>query len=279
MSQQDDDLFALPTPGTNQSDPRVRAMRMVEEAPTGPVRISDPQQMIDLFTEHITKDMPTAAQIAEYKAKGHRYRVEEGEFDITGILGHVTAGLFKWMVHQSLEKTNEGSFLHTISREQYNGVWVPTACAIRRAQVPKMNMRREVKRGLPPDAAPLDDAPIFEPVGVATAILQYRIVWTDAAGNKDIRYDLNGKPITDTNVAVTNTTDPALVAILTQQAENMRMMLEQARGAPATPAADVVQPSSDDADQKRAEHARLVREGKERAAAARGDAKDSKTGE
>lgn len=226
------DIFDLQTSST--TDPRVRRVKMAEpdDLPKGMITVSSTEQMVEIFNRIIGDAMPDAEKIAEYKANGNRYRVEEGTFSHSAVVGQQHPHMFAWAVQQSLEKSNEGTFLATISREQFNGVWVPTMKGIKLGRVPRRNGTKVVKNaGLPPGTLTLQVDGVFqeltESIEVATEVLLYRIVWTDAAGNRDIKYDAKGQPIVDSNVTVHQTTDPNLIAILQQQLAMSEMMIAQ----------------------------------------------------
>lgn len=217
------DLFDLPDPSRRLTDPRNHPVNMPKEGDVQARRLNSVDEMMTIFREEIAKETPSAAQCEEFERSGNRYRIEEGRFVVEGFVTRVTPGAFRRMVKQGLEKTNEGTFLHTLHRTQGNGVWVPTKCAIRPAVHPmndrKVPLARERFGG---EMEPIE-------VGGASAtmlpvpsdVLEYRIVWTDAAGAEDIKYDARGNVVIDQNVRVQQGTDPALAAALDRLADSL----------------------------------------------------------
>lgn len=230
------DLFDLPDP--SRRDPRIRPVHMPKEASSQVRRISSTEEMVSIFKEEVAKDYPSAAQIEEFKAAGHRYSVEDGRFQVEGIVTRVTPGGFRRMVRMLLDKTNEGSHHHTLNRTQGNGVWVPVGCAIRQATHP-MNDRKvplpKDRFGGEMEAIDVSGTVSAAMLPVPVEVLEYRIQWMDAAGAEDIKYDARGNVVVDQSVKVQTGGDPALAAAIEKLADGQARLAESLSPTP-TPA-------------------------------------------
>lgn len=223
------DLFELQDPSRRLTDPRNQNIRMEKEAETQARRISSVEEMIALFKEEVAKQAPPEAEMARMKAEDCRYRIEEGEFAVENFVTRVTPGGFRATVRRSLDKTNEGTHLHTLHRTQGNGVWVPTQWGIRVATVPKNDRKRALPKdrfGGEMEEMDVNGSTSGVMIPVPVEVLQYRIVWTDAANAEDIRYDARGNVVTDQNVRVQTGSDPALAAALDRLAQGQERLAD-----------------------------------------------------
>jgi hypothetical protein len=221
------DLFTEIDPTAISGDPRRVAMLERDDVAKEPPKVSTVDDIQRIMISVIKAHMPPEEEILKYRGSGwdqpdcHRWRFEDGEFHVEGILNATprppSEGLFRWSCDQRLRGDNLGTFHATLKQTQGNGLWVPVEIAFRADRVPKMDGTRSAKFVSPdPEGIILlpDRPQWLTTVPIATSVLKYRIRWVDARNAPDLKYDTEGKPIPDVAVKVTQTTDPAVMGLL-----------------------------------------------------------------
>lgn len=220
------DLFSEVDPHSAATDPRKQRMVEAPEVPQGPPRMRDATHMQTVIREVVMEEAPSAADIAVYRGKGwnepgcHRWRFEDYEIPVAGILsppktGAISEPQFRWMIKSKMEKSNLGTFLAVLLREQGNGLWLPCEVATTTRMVPKLDLIRKA-RFVSPEAGidEWDEYPTTEAVPVATEVVAVRIRWVDAKNAQAIEYDAQGQPITGPRISVNAGMSPEVAATL-----------------------------------------------------------------
>lgn len=190
-----------------------------------------------------------------------RSRLQYGSWPIADtVSAHLPYGHFALQVAARFDESAFGSHVSMIRRSQPHGDWVPVYLAIRDDTEYTLggDPSKEGHEGLQPVenhdvqaecgkmTSPWDpdgEMTRYAPRVELREIMDYAVLYVDAKGRKDVRYDDHGKAIADVEVNIRQTSDPALAEAIRGQGEAIGMlamsMSERAEPAPDGMAAQV----------------------------------------
>lgn len=231
------DLFNTPD-GARAKDPRFALPE--PEQDDGPAQLNSYERMEHIFRDVVSQAAPTPAELATYRQRGYRTRIEFGAIPVNGFIGKVSEPQFAWMVACLTSSDNPTSFLNGLKQTQSNGRWMVSRVQCRKGREMRKDGLRPARLNLPggPDQFEMfpPNQALFDAYEIGIETMDYAIEWIDTAGQEDLRWDINGKPLVDPVVKVeTNATmDPRLVDAMMAQGK----ALEALATAVARPAAE-----------------------------------------
>lgn len=181
--------------------PPGRPAGVVRAASDDEVTVSDAGTIAALIEEAASELMPPLDEIAAWRRAGHRARViEEHPWLVEGVVvSQLTDAQFKFRVKAVLSASS-GTTLFGLKHSQYNGDWRVAGVSCRVDTVVKMDQLRERARGVIQGEADIEWDPSTPPpadfVGVRKPVVRWVVEWIDALGQEDLKYDINGKPMT-----------------------------------------------------------------------------------
>lgn len=221
------DLFSTPD-GARAKDPRFALPE--PEQDDGPAQLNSYERMEFIFRDVVMQKAATDDELASYRKRGHRTRIEFGSLPVNGFIGKVSEPHFAWCVAALTSQDNPTTFINGLKQRQSNGRWVVSRVQTRKGREMRKDGTKVARLNLPGTSDQFEVFPpnqtLYDAVEIGIETMEYAIEWIDAAGQQDLRWDVNGNPISDPIVKVETTTamDPRLADALMAQGKALEAL-------------------------------------------------------
>lgn len=228
------DIFDRPL---DEATIRVRNGREADPTPEPPapryVPLDSYRAAVDVFMDVTATKMPDDEVIAALPRDSdgnleYRTRIEVIEFPSASVVNVLSRSHFALQIQSLIDTGNTSTYISTLQKSQEpNGRWMIVDRGMRKGRMRRLDGLRDAKMAAKHEGVPVaysemsSSETLKEPAEVSIDTLECRILWMDMLGRPNVKRDVKGDIISEMDVTVKNTTDPALVDALVVQGRAM----------------------------------------------------------